>query len=179
MNNDIEEFVQKNLKSFDQVEQPDVDLYWEDLAKRKQIQENDKPSRRLGLTLFFGFLLCGSLFFQYHQDQSETQWMITNLEELDPELSKYQSMIQETLEEQHNILNAMNINRNDHRDVYESLDELDRITKKYKADFEEFGPQPRIIKALLKCAKQRVRLYELILFETELKAYQDELESRT
>ena len=179
MNNDIEEFARKNLESFDQVEQPDVDLFWEDLAKRKELQHKDKPNSRLGVTLFFGLLLCSSLFFQYTQHQSETQWMITNLEELDPELSKYQSMIQETLEQQEDILKTMDINRNNHSDVYKSLDDLDQITLKYKADLKEFGPQPRIIKALLKCAKQRVRLYELILFEIELKAYEDELESRT
>lgn len=177
--NDIEGFIEDHLESFDHIEQPDVDLFWQDFVNRKQMPAKDKPNRRLGMTLFFGLLLCGALFFQYDKDQSETQWMITNLEELDPELSKYQMMIQKTLEQQHELLISMDINPKDHRDVYQSLDELDRITIEYKADLKEFGPQPRIIKALLKCAKQRVRLYELILFETELKAYQDELESRT
>jgi len=173
MNENLEQFIIDHRHEFDQIEQVDSASLW------REIQSTKKPTNGKhiwSVVVFIGMgLLLSAYVSMYTTGHKQDDWTIPNLELHDPELAKYQDLMIESVLEQEQIMQALSIDKNEFKDILHSLDQLDTITKQYKLDLKEKGPSPQIIKALMRCAKQRVHLYELLLYKYELKKYQDEL----
>ena len=176
MSKELEKFIKANADTFNQVEQPDVEQFW------SEFQEGRKPRRSIkrwyGLSIAASILLLLSLFF-FHQPEPVEQDIafIENLEEIDPQLAEYQAMLVSTLALQDSTIQALDIDSTKYEDIYLQLQELDELTQKYREDLKRYGPEKKIIKSLLKCSKQRIRLYELLLYEVELNSYHEKLET--
>ena len=102
---------------------------------------------------------------------------VEKLELIDPQLADYQKNLLATLNHQKNLIKSLNIAPTDYQDIFQQLEELESIIQQYQADSNQYGPNRKIIKALLKCAKQKIRLYEILLFEIDLNEHSKQLEN--
>lgn len=176
MSEDLEDFIKDNLNELDQVEQPDTEQFWADFQKVK------KPAKRFSLwkpiTIAASLLLLIGFFAQQSKEVSTDPMAIENLRSIDPQLAEYQAILISTIAEQDSLIQSMNIAPEEYQDIYDQLKELDKVTAKYKEDLKKYGPDRKIIKTLLECSKRRIKLYELLLHEIELKTYYDELDKQ-
>ncbi|MEL6865869.1 MAG: hypothetical protein AAFP19_15695 [Bacteroidota bacterium] len=179
MNKEFDRFIQDHSADFDQVEQPDAEAFWEDFES-KHLHRSKGQWIQPVLAIAASMAIALSAYFLHHQPVAENDPMaIENLYEIDPQLAEYQTLLTTMLAIQDSTIKSLNIDLKDYPDIQKQLKELDELTQKYREDLHQYGPDRKIIKALLQCAKQRVRIYELLLFEIELNNYQDELEYQT
>lgn len=173
MNEELEKFINAHRHELDQVEQVDAETLWEEF----NLKRSPLKGRHLWtVAVFIGLCIVFSVIVSMYSHRTQhVDWMVPDLEEHDPDLAQYQALMIQSIEEQEEIIQSLSIDKNEYTDILQSLNQLDDITKQYKLDLDQNGPSPQIIKALLRCTKQRVRLYELLLYKYELKKYQDEL----
>ena len=176
MNDSFEDFIKDNLRELDQVEQPDTEQFWLEFQKGK------KPAKRFGLwkpmAIAASLLFLIGFFAFPSKTVSEDPMALENLRKIDPQLAEYQALLVSALAEQDSLLKTMNIATEEYQDIYDQLKELDQVTAKYREDLKKYGPDRKIIKNLLECSKRRIKLYELLLHEIELKTYYDELDKQ-
>lgn len=178
MSDNFENYIKNNLDEFDSVESPDVDEFWNEF----QDEPGQKKIVRLWPVLVIAasiILLIGLFFFNPNKPTTDTaQWAIQNLKQNDPHLADYQAMLVSTMYQQDSLIKSLNVSPTEHQDIYQSLADLEEMEKEYMADLALDGSNEKIILALFKCAKQRIRLYELILYQLELKDYHEKLEHK-
>ena len=175
MNKKLENFINSNRRAFDQVEQPDALQFWVEFQAKRQ------ASKRLNLWSAIGIaasiLLAIGIFTLFDENEKEEpSWVIQNLHQIDPQLADYQAILITAMAVQDSTFESIGIDPATNESFSKQLKELDEITEKYREDLEKYGPNPKVIKSLLRCAKLRIRLYEILLFEIQLDTHYENLE---
>jgi len=171
MSESLDDFIKDNLSELDRMEEPDAEQFWADF------QQGKKPVWKPLAVAASLLLLIGFFIFQ-PTEPSEDPLALENLRNIDPQLAESHAILVSMLAEQDSLIKTMNIAPEEYQDIYDQLKELDKVTAKYKEDLKKYGPDRKIIKSLLECSKRRIKLYELLLHEIELKNYYDELDKK-
>ncbi len=177
MNKSLDDFIKSNKEELDKIEQPDIELFWSDFQERKKGSRRQIP-RWSVIAIAASLLLLIGTFLFYPKAETEGLMALEDLEINDPILAEYKAVLVSTLVSQDSLIKSLDIAQEEHVEIFEQLKQLDEVVAKYREDLKKYGPNKKIIKNLLFCAKQRIQLYEILLHEIELKNNYDELDKK-
>jgi len=177
MSESLDDFIKSNRDELDKVEQPDIEAFWADFQEHKKENRRQIPRWSFVAIAASLLLLIGTFLF-YPRTQLEGTMALEELEINDPLLAEYKAVLVSTLVSQDSLIKSLEIAEEEHEDIFEQLKQLDEVVARYRADLQEYGPNKKIVKNLLLCAKQRIQLYEILLHEIELKNNYNELDEK-
>jgi len=177
MNDPFEKKIRDHLDEFDQMEALDKDLMWSHFERKRQLGKTNKIHFKLNNGWFavaasITALLACLIIFQ-NQNKVHKNLIVNNLEHLDEGLVEYQASLVSSMDSYASTIKSLDVRFEEFPEISESLDQVERLAKSYQIDLKQYGPDPKIIKAILKCAKQKVELYEMLLYQIEIKKYHE------
>ena len=177
MDDRVEKIIKNHLSEFDHFEKVDTDLMWNDFERRRSGNRQEKKylfaiNKWYAIAASIALVVGCALFFQF-QEEDHKYLIVNNLEEFDQGLAQYQETLVSSMDSYMAVMKSLNLDLKDYPDIAESLDQVERLAMSYQNDLNQYGPDPKIIKAILKCTKQKVKLYEMLLYQVELKSYHE------
>ena len=177
MSDHLENKIKDQLAELDSIEKLDIDLMWDDFRRRRTPQNPAKKAFLINARWYAiaaSITLLVSFFIFIQSDKNPNKYLIvSNLDEVDEDLAHYQNSLVLSMDAYASTLKSMNVKLEDFPDIEESLDQVERLAISYQNDLKKYGPDPKIIKAILKCSKQKVELYEILLYQLEIKNYHE------
>ena len=172
----VEDYIKSNRDAFKHIEPLDTDLMWSEFENRRNEKKNKVIQlwnvKWTSIAASLALLISAYTCFHHFSSQSDS-FVINDLENIDHSLVGYQESMLSSLETYDESLQNMGVEWNDYPDVLESLDQLERLAESYQRDLKKYGPQPKILKSILKCTKQKIRIYEILINQIELKRYHE------
>ena len=172
MSRKLEEFVRANLDCFDEVEAPDVDLFWLSFKQNKAASGWASAWWKLAIAASVAVII-GVMCTWIISNRDANIMTVSNLHRIDPNLAEYHKSLNVSIANYNRLIETIRIDPETLEEFNSKLNEVESITQKYQIDLETYGPDPNVIKSLLKCSKQKVRLYEILLYEIQLKTYHE------
>ncbi len=166
MKTNFEELLKKNRAALD-VEEPDDDFIW------SGIQAELKPKRSFQflswkaaaivlLALISGFVLNSVL--------NPTPKVIQfSLADISPEYAAQEQFYQASIAEKWDQIKVNDLNRNEFADIFDEIDQLEKLKAESLKDFAELGGNPRLVKTLFEYYEIKMRLLEIMLAEIDKK----------
>lgn len=177
MSERIEEYIQDNLRAFDNIESINAEEFWNEYS-RSDASPLKLKMWYLALVSLIVFAVLGYLWTSNKEVVHDEYYAMPQLEKEDPQLADYQMSMIESIAASQTVINSKEIDKKNYEEIYTELENLDKEIKQHQRELESYGYNSDIIKSILRCTKLKVRLYEILLFEIELNVHYEDIDQK-
>lgn len=164
MDNDrLEEYVNKNQSAFQQVETPNLEGVWNNIDSKPSQAPNISKLLyvAIGLLVLIVALLTAIMFTKENENS------IQQFVKQSPELLEEQENWMQFVQEKEKQLSFSEINREEYADIFNELDELEKMEESLEHDFNVQGDKEKIIRILFRKYERRSKILEQLLAEID------------
>lgn len=173
-NDQLKNWVDQNRKTFDEIEEPDLDNIWKQMPQSKVLQskmaQSNKEVNRLPwiIVALLSISVIGLIVVN-------TKLKIENANPIEeyfvhfPDQKIHRDELVFFVSQKEKAVAKAGIKQEDYNEIYAELEELDQIQSDLKIDFEKFDEKEKMMEMLFKYYERKARILEILLKEIEKK----------
>ncbi len=169
----FEKYIEENRERFDEIENFDQDLLWEEISEKNQTSAKNK----IWPLLFLGFLLISLIIFSLTQ-KPKPDVDFGPIALLDEEAQRETTKLYKQV--QHKEAEAFNrkVAGPEIDELFDELKSMEAIEELLKENFKDVGTNEKLASTLIQYYESKSRLLELILFEIAKKEKNEKIEKK-
>jgi len=164
--NKLESYIEKNRERLD-VETPDDELIWQHISSRLDARKKQTGWLWKAAAIFLIFLTVGSVTIYSVNQSVQQQQPGISLNDISKELADEEKAFRLMVYQKMDQVKASNINPGLSYELYKELHQIDLQYDSYFADMQELGDNPKVIRGLIRCYEQKLKILEKTIREIE------------
>ena len=162
----MESYIEQNRERLD-VESPDDELVWQQISSHLDARKKQSGWLWKAAAIFLIFLSVGSMTIYSVNQSAQHQQPGISLNDISKELADEEKAVRMVVYQKMDQVKASNINASLSYELYKELHQIDIQYDSYFADMQEMGDNPKVIRGLIRCYEQKLKILEKTIREIE------------
>lgn len=166
MRNNLESYIEKNRERLD-LALPDDDKAWKHISATLSERKRRHGWMWKAAAIFLILLSVGSVTIYSVNRTLQKQPAGISLEDISKELAGEEAAFRQAVYQKMDVIRSSNISPDLSYQLYHELHQIDLQYDGYYSDLQEMGDNPKVIRGMIRCYEQKIKILENTIREIE------------
>lgn len=166
MESNLDSYIKKNRERLD-LDSPDDEVTWKIISETLDARKRQTGWIWKAAAIFLIFLSVGSVSIYSVNRTLQQQPAGISLNDISKELGAEEVLIRQSVYEKMDQVKNSNISPELSANLYRELHQIDIQYDEYFADLQQMGDNPKVIRGMIRCYEQKIKILEQTIRETE------------
>ena len=166
MKSNLESYIDKNRERLD-LDTPDDDLIWKNVSGTLEARKKRTGWLWKAAAIFLILVSVGSVSIYSVNRTLQQQPAGISLKDISKELADEEVLFRHSVYQKMDQVKESNISPELSVELYRELHQIDIQYDAYLADLQEMGENPKVIRGMIRCYEQKIKILEKTIREIE------------
>ncbi|NQV02481.1 MAG: hypothetical protein HQ542_07535 [Bacteroidia bacterium] len=166
MKNNLESYIDKNRERLD-LDSPNDELMWKNISGTLDARKRQTGWLWKAAAIFLILLSAGSVSIYSVNRTLQQQPARISLKDISQELAEEEVMLRQSVYQKMDQVKESNISPALSVELYRELHQIDIQYDAYFADLQEMGDNPKVIRGMIRCYEQKIKILEKTIHEID------------